>query len=128
MTSPMTGSTALPCVPCWLSSVTASTDGASLRPDSPSSIPERIGGGGRPPRPEKTAGGAGGGGAGPRPSTAPPRQPKPSSQCVHAATTPVLTTTPTVASAIAAGAACLACAQLVVSPPSARISTSAPSP
>ena len=40
----------------------------------------------------------------------------------------MLTATPMVASAIAAGAAALACAQLVVSPPSARISTRALSP
>ena len=125
-TSPMMCSGSGPCPPCWLSRVTASTDGGSFRPDSPSSIPERIGGRGSLRSTEKTAAASVGARMAPRRSAS--RQPRPSSQCVHAATTPMLTTTPTVASAMAAGAAFLACPQLVVRPPSARISTSAPRP
>ena len=125
-TSPTIGSGPVPCAPCWLSRVTASTDGGSFRPDSPSSIPDSVGGSGSLRSTEKTA--AASVGARTAPSSSASRQPRPSSQCVHAATTPMLTTTPTVARAIAAGAARLACSQLVVRPPSARISTSAPRP
>ena len=104
-TSPMMCSGSGPCAPCWLSRVTASTDGGSFRPDSPSSIPERIGGSGSLRSTEKTAAASVGARTAPRSSAS--RQPRPSSQCVHAATTPMLTTTPTVASAMAAGAAFL---------------------
>src|SRR5579875_821874 len=126
MISPVISAGDVPCGPCWLSSVTASTDGGSFSPDSPSRIPESIGGSGSRRSTENTA--AASVGARTAPTSSASRQPRPSSQCVPPATTTMLTATPTVASAIAAGAAARACAQLVVRPPSARISTRAPRP
>src|SRR5215469_10558308 len=109
-----------------LSSVTASTAGGSLSPDSASSVPDSWGGSGSLRRTENTA--AASVGASTAPSRKASRQPSDSSQWDTSATTRMLTATPTVARMSAAGAAARACSQLVVRPPSARISTSALSP
>src|SRR5215469_10817775 len=109
-----------------LSSVTASTAGGSLSPDSASSVPDSRGGSGSLRRTENTA--AASVGASTAPSRKASRQPSDSSQWDTSATTRMLTATPTVARTSAAGAAARACSQLVVRPPSARISTSALSP
>ena len=116
----------MPCAACVLSRVTASTDGGSLSPDSPSRMPASSGGSGSLRSTEKTA--AASVGARTAPSSSASRQAMPSSQCVQQATTAMVITTPAVASVIAAGRALRACSQLVVSPPSARISTSAARP
>src|SRR5262249_11728553 len=109
-----------------LSRVTASTAAASLSPDSASSIPDSRGGNGSLRRTANTAAASVGA------STALSRRaschPNDISQWHAAASTAMLTATPTVASVSAAGAAALAWAQLVVRPPSARISTRAPVP
>ncbi len=106
-----------------LSRVTASTAGASLSPDSASSIPDSRGGRGSLRRTENTA--AASVGASTAPSSKAFRHARGSSQWDTTATTRMLTATPAVASVSAAGAAARACTQLVVRPPSARISTSA---
>lgn len=59
------------------------------------------------------------------PSSIEVRQSRPTSQCAPAAVTNTLTPTPTVASTVAAGITGLTSRQLVLRPPSARITTSA---
>src|SRR5581483_552149 len=91
------------CGGAQLSSDTASTAGASLRPDSASSMAASRGGSGSLRRTENTA--AASVGASTAPSRNEFRQPSESSQWHAVATTTMLTATPTVASAAAAGSA-----------------------
>jgi hypothetical protein len=108
------------------SRITASTTGASLEPDSSSRAPANRG---ETPTPRSTLNTAA---ASVDASTAPhrnaARQSRPSSRCSATPTTPMLTATPTVASAIPTPNEGRTADQRVVSPPSARISTSAAQP
>jgi hypothetical protein len=108
------------------SRTTAITTGASFEPDSSSSIPASRG---ETPTPRSTLNTAA---ASVEASTAPhrnaARQSRPSSRCSATPTTPMLTTTPTVESAMPTPSDGRTALQRVVRPPSARISTSAAHP
>jgi hypothetical protein len=108
------------------SRTTASTTGASFIPDSSSSTPARRG---RTPTPRSTLNTAA---ASVEESTAPhrnaARQSRPSSRCSATPTTAMLTTTDTVESAMPTPSDGRTAAHRVVRPPSARMSTRAPSP
>ena len=106
--------------------VTRSTTGASLKPDSASSMPDTRRGSGTRRSTENTAA------ASVEASTAPTRSDtshdQPSTTCAATATTATLTATPTVDSTAAGATAPRISGQCVVTPPSTRISTRAAYP
>ena len=109
-----------------LSSTTTMTVGASLKPDSASSMPASRAGSGSRRRTEKTAAASVEASTAPRISAV--RQSAPSRVCTATATTMTLTPTPSVAIASAVGTDLRTWRQLVVRPPSARINASAQRP
>ncbi len=99
------------------------TTGASLKPDSASSRPVSRRGSGTVRRTEKTAAASVDDTI--APSSSEVLQSRPTSQWAPAAVTKTLIPTPTVASTVAAPITGLASRQLVLRPPSARITTRA---